>query len=65
MGAGARWFFGGMLVRLSPDSACIENPIANVIVSQNIPRTAFDLFMVLLPFSARQRSGFSFILNRS
>jgi len=48
MGAGGALLIWGILVRLSPDSACIKNPIANVIVSQKIPRAAFDLFMVLL-----------------
>jgi hypothetical protein len=38
----------GILVRLSPDSAGIKNPIANMIVSQKIPPPAFNFFMVLL-----------------
>jgi hypothetical protein len=35
-------------MRLSPDSARTKNTIANIIPSQKIARTAFDLFIVLL-----------------
>src|SRR5947209_19371425 len=40
-------FCGITLVRLSPDSARTKNTIANIIPSQKIARTAFDLFIVL------------------
>jgi hypothetical protein len=40
-------FVWGVLVRLSPDSARTQNTMANIIPSQKIARTAFDLFIVL------------------
>jgi hypothetical protein len=48
MNPGGALFVLGIFARLLPDSACIKNPIANMIVSQKIPRAAFDLFMVLV-----------------
>jgi hypothetical protein len=47
-------------VRFSPDSACTKNAIANIIASQKIGRAAFNLFIVLLPSSARQHLPISF-----
>jgi hypothetical protein len=44
---GGALFVLGMLVRLSPDSARTKNTMANIIPSQKIARTAFDLFIVL------------------
>jgi hypothetical protein len=40
-------FVWDVLVRLSPDSACTKNAIAKIIASQKIPRTAFNLFILL------------------
>jgi hypothetical protein len=40
-------FVWGVLVRLSPDSACTKNAITKMIASQKIPRTAFNLFILL------------------
>jgi len=40
-------FVWGILVRLSPDSARTKNTMANIIPSQKIARTAFDLLLVL------------------
>jgi hypothetical protein len=48
MGAGAALFAWGMLARLSPDSALTKNAMANIVASQKVARTAFDLFMILL-----------------
>jgi hypothetical protein len=45
-------FVWGVLVRLSPDSACTKNAIANTIASQKIPRTAFNLFILYSFFCA-------------
>src|SRR5207237_8485269 len=60
MGASGALFVSGILMRLSPDSARTKNTMANIIPSQKIARTAFDLFMLVIPSSARQRSAFSF-----
>jgi hypothetical protein len=48
MGAGAALFACGMLARLSPDSALTKNAMANIVASQKVVRTKFDLFMILL-----------------
>jgi hypothetical protein len=48
MAPGGALLIWGILVRLSPDSAFVKNTMASVIASQKIPRTAFDLFMLLL-----------------
>jgi hypothetical protein len=40
-------FVWGVLVRLSPDSAYTKNAITKIIASQKIPRTAFNLFILL------------------
>jgi hypothetical protein len=48
MGAGAALLAWGMLVCLSPDSARTKNAMANIVASQKVARTAFDLFMILL-----------------
>jgi len=47
MRMGGALFVWGVHVRLSPDSARTKNATANIIPSQKIARTAFDLFMVL------------------
>src|SRR5580765_8721850 len=56
MRIGGAPFLSGMLVRLSPDSARTKNTRANIIPSQKVARTAFDLFILFYSFSARQRS---------
>ena len=48
MAPGGALYVWGILMRLSPDSACVKNTIANIIASQKIPRATFDLFMFLL-----------------
>jgi len=48
MGAGAALLAWGTLARLSPDSARTKNAMANIVASQKVTRTAFDLFMILL-----------------
>src|SRR5205823_8730475 len=47
MRIGGAPFLSGILVRLSPDSARTKNAITKIIASQKIPRTAFNLFIVL------------------
>ncbi len=47
MGAGAALLAWGTLARLSPDSALTKNAMANIVASQKVARTAFDLFMIL------------------
>jgi len=47
MRIGGALFVRGLLVRLSPDSALTKNTMANIIPSQKIGRTAFDLFILL------------------
>jgi hypothetical protein len=47
IGGAGMLFVWGVLVRLSPDSACTKNAITKTIASQKIPRTAFNLFIVL------------------
>src|SRR6266581_2353884 len=49
-GAAARAFCGDILVRLSPDSARTKNTIANMVASQKIGLTAFDLVIFFTPF---------------
>jgi hypothetical protein len=44
----AALFAWGTLARLSPDSARTKNAMANIVASQKVTRTAFDLFMILL-----------------
>src|SRR5947207_11918181 len=48
MAPGGALLIWGILVCLSPDSACVKNPIANMIATQNIGGAAFDL---LMPYS--------------
>jgi hypothetical protein len=45
-------FWGGTLVRLPPDSARTRNVIVKMIASQKNGRAAFNLFIVLISFSA-------------
>jgi hypothetical protein len=45
---GAALFAWAMLGRLSPDSALTKNAMANIVASQKVTLTAFDLFMILL-----------------
>jgi hypothetical protein len=47
-GAGAALLAWGMLARLSPDSALTKNAMANIVASQKVARSTFDLFMILL-----------------
>src|SRR6266487_827760 len=47
MRMGGAPFLSGILVRLSPDSARTKNAITKIIASQKIPRTAFNLFILL------------------
>jgi hypothetical protein len=61
---GGALFVSGIFVRLSPDSARTKNTIANIIASQKIARTAFDLFIVLFLLLRASICGFSFLLNR-
>jgi hypothetical protein len=52
MRMGGALFVSGIFMRLPPDSACIKNPIANMIVSQQIRRApAFDRFISRLDIS--------------
>jgi hypothetical protein len=50
-------------MRLSPDSAGDRNTIANIIASQQIPRAAFDLFMVLLLLLRASVADFLFYID--
>src|SRR5205809_3707213 len=47
MRIGGAPFLSGILVRLSPDSARTKNAITKIIARQKIPRTAFNLFILL------------------
>ena len=45
---GGALFLRGVIVRMSPDSACTKNTMANIVASQKIDRTAaLDLFILL------------------
>jgi hypothetical protein len=59
MGARGALIVWGALVRLSPDSARTKNTMANVVTSQKIPRTAFDLFILVTPLL---RAGVPYLL---
>jgi hypothetical protein len=50
-----------MVMRLSLDSAGGRNPIVNIIVSKQAGQTAFNRFIVLFLFSARQHLRISFL----
>src|SRR5438045_234649 len=64
MGAIGAVIVWGLLVRLSLDSARTKNTTANIVASQKISRTAFNLFIVLLLFSA-SATGFSLRTDRT
>src|SRR6266516_884196 len=58
-------FCGITLVRLSPDSARTKNTTANIIPSQKIARTAFDLFIVLFLLLRASLPDFFYIETES
>ena len=59
---GGALFVCGVIVRMSPDSACTKNTMANIVASQKIDRTAaLDLFILLFVLLRANVPGFSYI----
>jgi hypothetical protein len=61
IGAPGAVFVWRILMRLSPDSARTKNTMANIIPSQKISRTAFDLFIFFTPFLRASVRDFLYI----
>jgi hypothetical protein len=58
---GGALFVWGVIVRMSPDSACTKNTMANIVASQKIdPTDALDLFIILFLLLRASVPGFSF-----
>src|SRR6266536_3131818 len=65
MRMGGALFVSGILARLSPDSARTKHTMANIIPSQKIARTAFDLFIVLFLLLRASLPDFFYIETES